>query len=139
MQTVKITNLTDHPDKDSSIIDIYGGSLLPGETAQIPVELLDTKINELAVNGVIGVGELPEYYALWKSPPQPTQVELLLKEQLEELKALEGPIEASSSKEFNDKFKGKINALKQTAEIIEKGLDVLVSETEKPKRGKKED
>jgi hypothetical protein len=66
MANLQLTNLTDHPSQTSLLIDIYNGTLAPGETATIAVDRINEKINGLIDAGYISVGELPEYYKKWK-------------------------------------------------------------------------
>lgn len=66
MATIKITNLTDHPDQTSLLIDIYSGTLSPGESAQIDVDQINDKIIGLVDAGYLSIGEIPSYYRKWK-------------------------------------------------------------------------
>lgn len=77
METVKITNLTDHPDLETMIMDIYNTSLVPGESANIPMHMVDGKIMELAKHRYVSVGGVPDWYKSWKYPAQPTQADLI--------------------------------------------------------------
>jgi hypothetical protein len=87
MQAINVTNLTDYPDKETMILDIYNGSLAPGETAGIAFDLIDEKMLELFKHGFIAIGELPVYYRQWKYPAQLTQADLIQQErELEKLK-----------------------------------------------------
>ncbi len=70
MEKVTVTNITDHPDSQSLLIDIYNGVLLPGESASIKVEQLNDKIHGLEEAGYIAIGSLPAFYIEWKYPPK---------------------------------------------------------------------
>lgn len=70
MEKITVTNITDHPDSQSLLIDIYNGVLMPGESASIKVEQLNDKIQGLAESGYIAIGSLPTFYIEWKYPPR---------------------------------------------------------------------
>ncbi len=70
MEKVTVTNITDHPDSQSLLIDIYNGVLMPGESASIKAEQMNEKIQGLAEAGYIAIGSLPAFYIEWKYPPR---------------------------------------------------------------------
>lgn len=89
MNLITVTNVTDyphHPDVNSlaHIVEIYNVTIMPGQTTQISVELIDEKINQLQKVGYIVVGEWPKYYTEWRHPPQKTQTQLIAEEKAKE-------------------------------------------------------
>ena len=65
---MRITNLTDHPDQQSLLINIYNVVLTPGEGAEIGHDMINDKIFSLVDAGYLSLGQLPEYYVAWKYP-----------------------------------------------------------------------
>ena len=108
MQTINVTNLTDYPDKETMILDIYSSSLSPGESASISFELIDEKMLDLFKHGFISIGDLPAYYKAWKYPTQLTQADLIAKErELEQLQLDEVAIQHSEDLIAKKKTKKK--------------------------------
>lgn len=97
MDKVTITNITDHPDSQSLLIDIYNGVLLPGESASIKAEQMNDKIQGLAEAGYIAIGDLPSYYIEWKYPPRFT-VEIIEEPTVEETVVEPTPVVSKPTK-----------------------------------------
>ena len=73
-KTVSVTNLTDAPGMDASAIDIFNTTIMPGETIQVPEELVTDKLYRMAApaKAKLAVGELPEWYTRAKGQKELT-------------------------------------------------------------------
>lgn len=75
MDLLKLTNITDHPDNPDGegslahILEIYGVQVMPGQTIQIDVEMINEKIVSLQADRYICIGGWPDYYKAFRNPP----------------------------------------------------------------------
>lgn len=79
MNTVKLINITDYPGRTKTILEIYGVSILPGDSIPIATDLLDDKIFAHEYVGQLAINTPPEYYENFKRPAQLSKKELLKK------------------------------------------------------------
>jgi len=77
MSTVKITNITDYPGRTKTILEIYGVSILPGDSTSIATDLLDDKIFAHEYEGQLAINTPPDYYESFKKPRKPTKQDII--------------------------------------------------------------
>lgn len=81
MNTVKLINITDYPGRRKTILEIYGVSILPGDSISMASDLLDDKIFAHEYEGQLAINTPPDYYHSFKKPKQETKEEILQKMQ----------------------------------------------------------
>lgn len=64
---VEITNLTDAPGQRALEVRIFNTRLLPGKSARIPAQYVDSKMRALEEAGHIAIGAVPTWYRDHKS------------------------------------------------------------------------
>lgn len=89
MSTVKITNITDYPGRTKTILEIYGVSILPGDSTSIATDLLDDKIFAHEYEGQLAINTPPDYYENFKKPRQATKQDIINKLRKVDLKSEE--------------------------------------------------
>jgi len=106
MNTVKLINITDYPGRTKTILEIYGVSILPGDSIPIATDLLDDKIFAHEYEGQLAINTPPDYYEDFKRPRQLSKKELLEKIKQEAELVYDSPVQEVEHKEVHKK-KGK--------------------------------
>lgn len=117
--TMPVTNITDAPGKRPVHAHIYTCALLPGETVEVPIHLLNKKLRALEAAGIIHIGEdLPDSYLEAKLGSRITKQEAIDREAKRNAVTapVSSPVDAPQALQVIDQIKVEVKQPKKKSE-----------------------